>query len=216
MNALTLTAALTAALTLAACQPHDEHGAHGHDHDHATADTVAPGQPPHADASLHADHDHDSHREDGHDPHQHGAHQHGVGALALIQEGDAVMVSLTLPTDSLWGFERAPQNAQEEARVKQTLAQFSDGHDWFTFPASADCQPTDVSLTPPAGLDDPNAASHMELEAQWFWTCQGPVDAIDVALFEHYPTLHQLTLQRLNDTGSGGAELTPSTPSARW
>lgn len=126
------------------------------------------------------------------------------------------MVNLTLPTDSLWGFERAPENAQEKALIKDTLTHLNAGHRFFTLPESADCQPTEVTITPPANLNDPMASGHMELEAQWFWQCEGPVNAITVALFKHFPELHRLTLQRLSESGSGGAELTPSSSSASW
>ncbi|MBY5921059.1 DUF2796 domain-containing protein [Ferrimonas balearica] len=212
MNALNLTAvAVTAALALSACHPHDEHDDHGHDHNHP-AETAA----------VQSDHDHHAHSEHDHNHNHdhagegHGAHVHGEGNLTLIQDGNQVMVNLTLPTDSLWGFERAPENTQEEALIKDTLTHLNAGHRFFTLPENADCQPTEVTITPPANLNDPTASGHMELEAQWFWQCEGPVNAITVALFKHFPELHRLTLQRLSESGSGGAELTPSSPDARW
>ncbi|MBW3164053.1 ZrgA family zinc uptake protein [Ferrimonas balearica] len=228
MKTLTLTAAaIAAALSLSACHPHDAHD-HDHGHDHAATDQAAAGDHAH-DSHLKGatdhNHDHDQHDKPGHDDHNHdhdhdgaghAAHVHGEGELTLIQEGNEVMVGLALPTDSLWGFERAPQNDDERALVKQVLGQLTAGHRFFVLSSGADCEPSRVEITPPAGLEDASASGHMELEAQWFWTCQGSVDALEVPLFKHYPDIHRLTLQRLTEQGSGGAELTPNSPSVQW
>ncbi|ADN75491.1 hypothetical protein Fbal_1285 [Ferrimonas balearica DSM 9799] len=215
MKTLTLTAvAITATLSLSACHPHDDHD---HGHDHAATDQSAVDSHAH-DSHLKGamDHDHDHDHDHQHHGAGHGAHVHGEGELTLIQEGNEVMVELSLPTDSLWGFERAPQNDDERALVQQVLGQLTAGHRFFVLSSGADCEPSRVEITPPAGLDNPDASGHMELEAQWFWTCQGPIKALEVPLFKHYPDIHRLTLQRLTEQGSGGAELTPNSPSVQW
>ncbi|GAA4880279.1 hypothetical protein GCM10023333_13110 [Ferrimonas pelagia] len=136
----------------------------------------------------------------------------------MIQDLDQVQISLLLPTDSLWGFERAPANDEEEALIRRVLGQLSAGHRFFALSGRAQCQPQDVEIIPPQGLDTPGYSGHMELEAHWRWQCEQVTDLnqVKVEFFKHYPQLHKLTAQRLTLNGSGGATLTPQHPTMSW
>ncbi len=213
--------ALTAAVALTACHPHDhDHGEHAHEHadhgqaGHAQAATAGQDHPAGGAQHEHGGHDHDH----GEHDHEHGAHVHGIGDLALIQEGAAVQISLNLDTAALWGFERAPADKTERDLVRRVLGQLSAGHRFFILSEAAHCQPTEVEILPPAGLDDPGHKGHMALEAHWRWQCDqiDSLNQVRVELFPHYPEIHRLNLQRLTEQGSGGAVLDKQNPTLSW
>ncbi|GAA5189230.1 ZrgA family zinc uptake protein [Ferrimonas gelatinilytica] len=216
-----------AALALTACHPHEHdhptsEGAHSHVQEEASSRQSS------AEHSAQGDHHHrhgEAHEPTVHqhgDMHQHGAHQHGVGTLTLMQQDNEVQLSLEIDTDALWGFERAPANDEEREQIRRVLKQLSAGHRFFSLSDDAQCEPSQVEIQPPAGLEpdaDGDAASdHMSLAAHWRWDCAdaGLLHSLDLTLFDHYPSIHQLHLQRLTQSGSGGAQLDASQPGIQW
>ncbi|WP_028113544.1 ZrgA family zinc uptake protein [Ferrimonas kyonanensis] len=156
-------------------------------------------------ASEHEHHHHEHH----HDFESHQAHVHGAGLLTLVQDQQLLQLSLEVDTHSLWGFEHAPTNADEQQRVAQALSNLEAGHRLFSLSPDAQCQPDGVSVERPLGLDEPSAQDHMDLQVQWQWRCASPaaLTQVTVRLFDQFPELSQLTVQRLTPTGSGGGQL---------
>ncbi|SHH24872.1 ZrgA family zinc uptake protein [Ferrimonas marina] len=199
---------------------HDDHAGHGHDHDHSH-DHGDEAHAHHHDHDHGDDHNHDHHDHDHDHDHEHGghgAHVHGIGDLTLIQDGDAVQISLNIDTDALWGFERAPANDEEKEQVRRVLNQMTAGHRFFVLNGAADCNPTDVEITPPADLDTPGYVGHMELDAHWRWQCNQveELNRVQVDFFKHYPSTHKMNVQRLTEKGSGGAVLDKSNATMSW
>ncbi|BDY04361.1 DUF2796 domain-containing protein [Ferrimonas sp. YFM] len=162
-------------------------------------------------ASDHQDHHH-------HEFEEHQAHLHGQGLLTLVQDQNLVQVSLEVDTHSLWGFEHAPADESQWAKVEQVLAQLETGHGLFSLNGEAQCRPDGVSLSRPEGLDHPTEHGHMELEVSWQWRCKAPsaLNQLEVGLFDQFPELHSLTVQRLTAQGSGGGQLSRQHSTLSW
>jgi hypothetical protein len=104
--------------------------AHGHDHDH--------------------DHDHGSSQR----PHVHGL-AHLDGAL----DGKTLTLQLQTPGWDLVGFERAPRDDAERAKVDAAKARLEDGASLFAFEPAGACAPSAAAkLTLPAALSETAAA----------------------------------------------------------
>lgn len=175
---------LTKMLPLAVCLPlvgfahehsnHDDHGHdHGHDHD----------QHKHHDDHGHDDHGHDDHGHDhhGHDHHDHdhlGAHEHGVLNLELAQDGDQVLVSISLTMDEVVGFEHLPKNDAERQQVTAAGAVLASDH-WFRPNPSAQCElvVSEHELVP--------VGDHADWRQDWLYECRmvSMLSSLDVENF---------------------------------
>ncbi|WP_298439505.1 DUF2796 domain-containing protein [uncultured Ferrimonas sp.] len=146
-----------------------------------------------------------------------GQHQHGIAQLALLQQQQQLLLSATLPAETLWGFERMPNTAAEHAQVERGLKQLTAGHRFFRLLGNGHCQPQSVEIIKPAGLTDPNA-NHMEVNANWLWQCQDPaqVTGFSTDLFKHYPALQQLQAQILLEQVNHGAVLDKHNNQVEW
>lgn len=200
---LAMTVAALAAMSLAACG--------GSEREAAPAPEPAPvptpeitdvSEPVTPDADVEQD-DHDNHDEHG-DEHRSGeAHVHGNGEIAVVLEDDLLTIALVSPMYNIIGFERAPENAEEEAALAEVRALLADGPALFVLDASAGCTFEGADLTfsdehahgsgdgesadehadhDDHGEDDegyppeaPNGGEgYRDLDAAWTWTCTNP------------------------------------------
>ncbi|WP_417349614.1 ZrgA family zinc uptake protein [Ferrimonas sp.] len=158
---------------------------------------------------------------EGHHHHEfeeHQAHLHGAGLLTLVQDQHLVQVSLEVDTHSLWGFEHAPADESQWAKVEQVMTRLEQGHALFSLNDPAQCRPDGVNLSRPEGLDNPSEHGHMELEVSWQWRCEAPsaLNQLEVGLFAQFPELHSLTVQRLTAQDSGGGQLDRQHTTLSW
>ncbi|MBZ6074048.1 MULTISPECIES: DUF2796 domain-containing protein [Aeromonas] len=171
---------------------------------------------------------HDDHANAGH-----GAHEHGHGQLNLVLDGDQLMLELTAPAADLIGFEHAPRNDTEKARMDQALARLKSAEGLFVLTPAAGCTLTGQQVQ--AGHEehdhdaddhdhdhDHDAADHHEghadMGATYTFTCQQPaaLKGIEASLFTLYPSLEKLTVQGLIPGGQVAGELTPGNRTLGW
>lgn len=89
-------------------------------------------------------------------------HEHGVVHLDLAVEGDALVLQLESPLDSVLGFEHRPRTAEQRQAVDQMLKRLRDGAALFSTNASAGCRFEDAQIesaliASPAGKADSKA-----------------------------------------------------------
>lgn len=53
---------------------------------------------------------------------QEGAHEHGVADVSMVVEGASATVVFTAPSGDLWGFEHAPENAEDRELRSEALS----------------------------------------------------------------------------------------------
>lgn len=130
------------------------------------------------------------------------AHQHGVASLEVAVEGRAMTIALEIPLDNLVGFERAPRNAAEKARVDAALAALKDGAAMFRVDPAAGCVFREATLSSAvlrlgAGTAAPGSDGHADLDADYSFDCPQAAKAghIEIGLFQAFPRLQRLEVQ---------------------
>ena len=130
------------------------------------------------------------------------AHQHGVASLDLAIEGRSLSLSLEVPLDNLVGFERAPRNAAEKARVDAALAALKNGATMFRIDPAAGCVFREATLTSAVlklgtGATAASSGGHADLDADYSFDCPQAAKAghIEIGLFQAFPRLQRLEVQ---------------------
>lgn len=148
-----------------------------------------------------------------------GVHQHGVARLEGALDGEQLELVLTSPLDALVGFERAPRNADERARLAAMSTALRDGAKVIRLTESAQCALIDVSLASPvlssagAKLED-----HVDLTARYRYRCARAqaLHELGTGVFELFPRVRKIELQWAGPSGQRAATLTPKAPRMMW
>jgi len=126
--------------------------------------------------TTHADHDHDHAHDHAHDhthdaahPQGPGRHVHGEITLNLVLEGNRLTAEIDSPAIHVVGFERAPQNAAERARIETAQAWLASGQRFLGVPRAAGCRPAQRDFSPPAA-----DAKHANYQARHQYQCDNP------------------------------------------
>lgn len=92
------------------------------------------------------------------------AHEHGAARLDIVLSGSTLELQLEGAAFNFVGFERAPESAEEIARVGAAKARLGDGSALYSLPSAAACiagaPQVQAELPPPAsapGQDDEHA-----------------------------------------------------------
>ncbi len=144
-----------------------------------------------------------------------GPHEHGIGALQVAVEGRTLAVELRLPAKDLIGFERAPRNDAERARIEQARAALADAK-LFAPSAGAQCVPTgtpDVVVPKFAG-NAAGADDHADFEAAYRFECAdaAALAALEHGVFKAFPRIKQLRAQAVTAKGQKQVVLTHGKP----
>lgn len=134
------------------------------------------------------------------------AHQHGVAQLDVAVEPGRVTLNLQTPLDGLVGFERAPRNDAERARVEAALAKLRDAGALFRIDSAAGCKLDKVALNAPvlgvtptgtAAPAAPAKGDHADLDGHFEFTCKAEVRPafVEVGLFEAFSGMKRIELQ---------------------
>jgi hypothetical protein len=194
MRPLSLSLALTALLNLPAASVVHAHGEHTHEGE------------PHEEASR-----------------EQGAHEHGAARLDVALTGDVLELQIDGATYNFVGFERAPEGADEIARVEQARLLLDNPSALFGWDAGAGCtaQSSKVeTLLPEPASDhahdddhdhDHGQGAHGNWRSYHRFSCSRPeaLGAIEVRLFQHFPELKRLDFQLVTDTAQTGGRLEP-------
>jgi len=125
-------------------------------------------------------------------------HEHGVTTLDIVIEGTALTLGFSAPAIDLLGFERAPRNAVELAKMQEVKTLLSRADRVVGLPAEAGCSQRTASLSAPewpAAADSAGTAadhdhdhdhdhegeregtpvsSHKDFDARYELTCRDP------------------------------------------
>lgn len=136
------------------------------------------------------------------------AHEHGAAKLNIATDGKQLTINLEAPLDSFLGFERAPKNAAEKAKVDAAVAQLNAGDKLFKIEAAAGCRLAKTTLMAPVigvGVPAPVAdkSGHGDLDGEFVFDCQdsSKVTQIDVALFDAFPNMKRIDVQAATAAG---------------
>jgi hypothetical protein len=143
----------------------------------------------------------------------HKAHEHGVARLDVAVAGNSITVTLDTPLDSIVGFERAPRNDAERARVAKAEASLREAAQLFVFDAAAGCTAGKVELKAPVlgwgGAPPAKETGHADLEASWEFSCRdaGKARAMEHGLFAAFVPLKRVNVQVAGPRGQVQAVL---------
>src|SRR5690606_36367808 len=139
--------------------------------------------------------------------------------LNLAQDGQIQELNLESPAMNLIGFEHAPHNEEERARVAALRAQLEQPLELVALPAAADCtlatQELEGRLFAEHEHEHEHDHGHSDIRASYRLTCAHPerLEALDLtAFFARFPATHRLAAQLIGPAGQLGAELTPDNP----
>lgn len=182
-----------------------------------------------------------SHAQEEHHHHAHeeasslGAHEHGAARLNVALDGKRLELELFSPAMNLLGFEHAPANAADEAKIASARSQLEQPQALFGLPAAAGCSLSEQQFAGELlgsahagyqrgdqhdhkqehkhGHDDREAAGHSDIEAHYQFDCSKPdaLQALDLkGLFESFPGTEKIQVQLIGPNGQQGVELTPA------
>lgn len=147
-----------------------------------------------------------------------GSHQHGVVQIDIAVDANRISVQMSSPLDNLLGFERAPRNAAEQARLGAMLATLR-GTPFVVDPAGG-CRSGAVQLSSAAlklGEPDPaeQQAGHADLDASFEFECTAAARAsfVETSLFERFAGIQRIDVQLA--TRRGQRKLTLTRPAQR-
>lgn len=171
----------------------------------------------------------------GHEHDNLQAHVHGEAQLDVAVEGKLLELQLHSPAMNFVGFERAPANAREQARLDATRDFLAQPGKVFGLPAEAGCalerQAVTSDLFGVAAGDEDHLAlhdeetergpadNHHDIHAYYQFTCTRPqaLRSLDLrGLFRQYPGLHALDVQLIGPQGQKGQTLSAGSPNLRF
>jgi hypothetical protein len=148
------------------------------------------------------------------------AHVHGVASLDVAIEGDRLTLAFSSPLENLVGFERAPRNDKEKARVAQALERLRKPEDLFVPSAAAQCKASPVKIDAPV-LDAPGKApkgEHASLAAMVEFRCGEPQNlaGLRVMLFDAFPNVKRIDARVAGAKKQKAARLTSGNRTLSW
>lgn len=143
------------------------------------------------------------HRHD--DEHRaHDAHVHGVGELTVVEDAGMVVLELQAPGMSLAGFEHAPKNEGDMAKIDSALALLRDVgkivsiDDGACTPVSIDAKSSYPSTEKTAhDHDHHDNSTHNAFAASYQFKCSQPdaITGLQLPLLKAFPALETLSVQ---------------------
>lgn len=164
---------------------------------------------------------------------EHGAHTHGLAQLNIALEGDTLAIELESPAINIVGFEHKPHTPQEHETLDSAMALLHKTDDLFVTDAAANCKAGHVEVHSSLEKGDHehekkhNAEEkhhgddehgeleeHSDIDASYELSCANPdkLKAIDIKLFERFPTMHKITLQFIGERGQTSVQLDHDAP----
>ena len=153
----------------------------------------------------------------------------------IRQLEEELELELFSPAMNLLGFEHAPANAADEAKIASARSQLEQPQALFGLPAAAGCSLSEQQFAGELlgsahagyqrgdqhdhkqehkhGHDDHEAAGHSDIEAHYQFDCSKPdaLQALDLkGLFESFPGTEKIQVQLIGPNGQQGVELTPA------
>ncbi|MFC7422203.1 DUF2796 domain-containing protein [Iodobacter arcticus] len=127
----------------------------------------------------------------------HGAHVHGVAEMDVAIEGKKLVITLESPADNLLGFEHAPKNDAEKAKLKAVSEQLQNADNLFTIDAAAQCKAT----TPQIKMPDFGKKGHSDIDAEYHFECAATPSSIALPLWKNFAGFKKITVNLANANG---------------
>ncbi|CAH0532539.1 hypothetical protein VST7929_00369 [Vibrio stylophorae] len=77
---------------------------------------------------------------------QHQAHVHGQVQLNIAQDEGELLIEVVAPGSDVVGFEHAPSNAEQAAKLSAAIAQLEQANSLWQLPNNAQCKLNDVTV----------------------------------------------------------------------
>ena len=149
---------------------------------------------------------------------EHDAHVHGIGQLDIALEGEVLAVEFTTPAINLLGFEHAPEDDEQRARLREATERLQNGLALFSLPVDARCAPESTEVESEL-LDDDHTHEeagtedhdHADFHVSYRFHCEAvsALTTMEVNLFTLFPRTEKLEVQLITPAGQTGVELTP-------
>jgi hypothetical protein len=161
---------------------------------------------------------------------------HGVAELTLAMDGRAVEIALTLPADSLLGFESIAETPAQLEAVARAEAELRDVTGLFSF-TGTQCEPKGTEIDMSAVLDDEHDKHgdhdehgdseehgddgeyhdhehHNDITAHYEFECTDGrrLESVEVGSDRLPYGLDTINVMWVTDQAQGGATLTPARP----
>lgn len=139
----------------------------------------------------------------------HKAHQHGVVNLDVALQGSTLSLQMTMPMDSLVGFEHRPRTPAQQQAAAAALQLLQQPDRLFTLAEAAQCR-LGASQVEGAALQpaDPAAArtpepEHADVEAEYRFECAQParLGQFELQLFERFARIQRIDVQTAGPQG---------------
>lgn len=123
------------------------------------------------------------------------AHVHGQAQLELGVDGGRLLLVLQIPMEALVGFERAPRNDDERARLARALELLRASNLFRPSPeAGCSAKPATLVWTSGGLADLPPDDTHTDLKLTLDFECKTPgrLAAVDVGAFDAFSRLRRI------------------------
>ncbi len=153
---------------------------------------------------------------------EHGAHRHGHATLQAALDGGQLEIAVEAPGMDIVGFEHAPGDDAQKAKIAAALRRLGDAGAMFDLPEAAGCALTEAEAEQEALADahgqKADAADHTAFHAHYGWTCAKPeaLQTIRVRYFEHFPGIAEIDAAVIGPSGQTAQELTPQSPQLQF
>jgi hypothetical protein len=138
----------------------------------------------------------------GHDKRQLESHEHGVSTLKIALEGQTLEMELESPANDIVGFEHAPENESQKAKVENALALLKSEAGVFKTPSAANCKITDVSGEFEVEKD------HAGFHVTWKIKCLNPgkIKNLETTFFQQFPKAEEIEVEIITASGQKAIE----------
>lgn len=175
-----------------------------------------------AESATESTHDHNKAPEE-HEHEQHGKHEHGTAQLTIAVNGHQIEAVFNSPMANIVGFEHAPSNEQERAKLKAAKEPLEQGLPLLSFNADANCKLTHAEITSTLFLDanyhptpqdtkvQDAQKTHHDLAVTWSYECANAKQLAnaDIKFFSIFGAgLEHLQVEWLTEQGASARELT--------
>lgn len=160
------------------------------------------------------------------------AHVHGLALLDVAFDGGRLQLDLEATAHDLVGFERAPRDEAEKARLDAARRTLLDHARLWQFNVAAGCVAEAPVLEVPGTPEGAAAKAHAhghghehgdghaqekkhgDWRVRYRFQCRNPeaLRAIDTGLFAAFPAIESVRVQLIDASGARAASLTPAQP----
>jgi hypothetical protein len=170
---------------------------------------------------------------------QHDAHVHGSVEFNIAQDANDLLVEITAPGADVVGFESAPKDDTQKAKLQKAKQLLSDANTLIKVNTQAQCELIDVMVnnTLEKKHDDHSEhdhdkhdhdehdhdkhdhdehgnhdGAHGEFSIQYQFTCQsaGQLKNVNTSWFNYFPSTESITVNLLTDKTQKALRLSPS------